>query len=489
MQIDQTQLTRQRHFMELVRGLNGGKRPLAHIRTLGCQQNVSDSEKLGGMLAGMGYDFTDDMTGADLVIYNTCAVRDHAERRALGNVNALKPYKAQKPSMLIAMCGCMMQEEGAAERVKKLAPHVDMVFGTGALWRFPELLYEALTRGGRVVDTQPQDFIAEGLPMRRGDGVKGWLSVSYGCNNFCTYCIVPYVRGRERSRRPEDVLAEARKMVAAGYKDITLLGQNVNSYGNDLPEGYPFARLLREIDAIPGDFRIRFMTSHPKDATDALFHAMADCPKVARHIHLPFQSGSDRVLKAMNRRYTKEQYLALTDRAKSIVPGLSLTSDIIVGFPGETYEDFEQTLDVVRRVQFDGLFTFIYSPRRGTPAARMADPVPHEEKTRWMAELLAAQDEIGERRLSRFAGATVRVLCEGPGKTGPGWMTARTQSNTIVDFPAGPEMAGHFCRVKITKLQKFMLLGELAEPDAPDGDAYGHTAAAATERAAGERNE
>ena len=468
-QVDAAVLAAQRRYSAQIREIfaQRPRRPRALVHTYGCQQNFSDSERIQGMLEEMGYRIAQSDEDADLILFNTCAVREHAEQRVFGNVGALKALKAGKPSLLIGVCGCMMQEESAARRIRTVFPFVDLIFGTHVIHRLPELLYRLLTQGGHVIDTRGSEgVIVEGLPVRRAGKLKAWLPIMYGCDNFCSYCIVPYVRGRERSREPQTVLAEARGLVAAGYKDITLLGQNVNSYGKDLPGGYPFARLLREIDAIPGDFRIRFMTSHPKDATEALFHAMADCPKVTRHIHLPFQAGSDRVLRAMNRRYTREQYLALIDRARAIVPGVSLTSDVIVGFPGETYAEFQQTLDIVRRVEFDGLFTFIYSPRQGTPAARMADPVPHGEKTRWMAKLLAAQDEIGARRLRRFAGRTVRVLCEGPGKTGPGWMTGRTESNTIVDFPAGPEMAGRFCPVHITQLRKFMLLGELDGPDA-----------------------
>ena len=460
------EIRRQQVFMRRIRAINerniqsGGDRRTAAVETFGCQQNVSDSEKIKGMLDEMGYDVTEDMEHADVALYNTCAVREHAERRALGHINALKPFKSQRPSMIIGLCGCMAQEAHVAQEVRRECPHVDLVFGTGALVRFPELLYTVITKKERVFDTEPRDAIAEGLPVRRDGRVRAWLPVSYGCNNFCTYCIVPYVRGRERSRSPEAVLGEARELVAQGYRDITLLGQNVNSYGGDRPDGCNFAQLLRRVDAIPGDFRIRFMTSHPKDATPELFAAIAESPKVVHHIHLPFQAGSDRILRLMNRRYTKEQYIALTEQARAMIPGLSFTSDVIVGYPGETYAEFCETLDVIRRVEFDSLFTFIYSPREGTPAARMEDPVPHEEKTRWFAQLLEIQDEIGRRRLARFEGRTVRVLCEGPGKTGEGYMSGRTDNGTIVDFPGDASLAGQFCDVKITQLQKFMLLGE-----------------------------
>lgn len=461
------ELERQRVYLCSVRELNSaftrstGRQRAALVQTYGCQQNVSDSEKIMGMLIEMGYAQASSAEEADVVIFNTCAVREHAEQRVFGNAGALKPIKARNPSMVIGLCGCMMQQEHVARRIKEHYSHVDMVFGTGALYRLPQLLYEVLSGQGRVFDLATDDLIAEGLPVRRDGGIKAFLPVSYGCNNFCTYCIVPHVRGRERSRDPEKVFAEAHELVAQGYKDITLLGQNVNSYGNDLAGGLNFSALLRRINGIEGDFRLRFMTSHPKDATQELFETIAACDKVSKHIHLPFQAGSDRILRQMNRRYTKEAYLELVGRAKAAIPGLSLTSDIIVGFPGETEEDFRQTLDVVRQVEFDNLFTFIYSKRKGTPAERMEDPVPHAEKIKWFDELLALQDAITRRKLKALEGQTLRVLCEGPGKTGEGYMTGRTDAGTIVDFEAGREAAGQFLNVRITQALKFMLLGEI----------------------------
>lgn len=454
----------QRDFADRMKARNDGlfertgRRRTAFVRTYGCQQNVSDSERIKGLLEAMGYGEAEGPEEADLVIFNTCAVREHAELRVYGNVGALKPIKERRPDMVIALCGCMMQQKVAAEKIKKTYPYVDIVFGTGMIHRLPGMLLRVTSGEGRVFDTDCEDTVEEGLPVKRGDGVKAWLPISYGCNNFCTYCIVPYVRGRERSRRPEDVLREANGLVAAGYKDITLLGQNVNSYGNDLGN-YDFPRLLRDIDAIPGDFRIRFMTSHPKDATDALIDAVASCGKVSKHIHLPVQSGSDRILKLMNRRYTREDYLALVGRAKAAIPGLSLTSDIIVGFPGETREDFLSTLDLVKRVEFDSLFMFIYSKRTGTPAAEMDDPVQHEEKVARLNELLEVQDLITERHMRAYVGKTVRVLCEGPGKTGEGWMTGRTDSGTIVDFHGGNEVAGRFIDIEITDASRLLLKG------------------------------
>ena len=349
--------------------------PLALVDTYGCQQNEADSEKLRGYLEAMGFAFTQDENEADLVIFNTCAVREHAEQRVLGNVGALNHTKAKNPDQIIAVCGCMAQQAHMAEKLKRSYRIVDLVFGPHELWRFPELLETVVREHKRVFEITPKDgAVAEGIPLQRDGSVKAWLSIMYGCNNFCTYCIVPYVRGRERSRKPEDIVAEAKQLVAAGYKDITVLGQNVNSYGKDLDEDVDFSDLLRMLNAIPGDFVLRFMTSHPKDATEKLFRTMAECEKCSHHLHLPVQSGSSRVLKAMNRSYTREKYLEQVALARRYMPDLVLTTDIIVGFPGETPEEFEETLTLVDAVRYDAMFTFIYSPRVGTPAAKLPDP-------------------------------------------------------------------------------------------------------------------
>lgn len=456
---------KQNKFIRLVREDNDriinieGRRRLAFVHTYGCQQNVSDSEHIKGLLETMGYGFTDNVREADLAIYNTCAVREHAEQRVFGNVGALKGIKERRPSMIIAVCGCMTQQEHVAQKLKRSYPFVDLVFGTHALQKLPEMLYEAL-RGKRVFELGGEDRVIEGIPARRDRTFKAWLPVMYGCNNFCTYCIVPYVRGRERSRTVEAVLGEARQLVESGARDITLLGQNVNSYGKDLAEGVNFAQLLRKINAIDGDFIIRFMTSHPKDATPELFDAMAECEKVAHHLHLPFQSGSSRILKRMNRGYTKEQYLELISTLKEKIPDISLTSDIIVGFPGETYEDFLETLDVVKKVEFDNLFTFIYSRREGTPAAKMEDPVPHEEKAKWLAELLDVQEKITSRNMKKHVGKTFRVLCEG---SDGNVISGRTGGNLVVRFEGGKELVGNFVNVKVTRSERSMLFGEIAE--------------------------
>lgn len=454
----------QKTYIEKVRSMLAARYaepPRAFVQTYGCQQNVSDSERMKGLLAGMGYVFTDKTEDADFILCNTCAVRGHAEDRVYGNVGAFKHHKKARPDCLIALCGCMMQQKQVADRIKKSYPHVDIVFGTHALHRLPELIYRRMA-GGRVFDLDDADErIVEGLPVRRDSAFRGWLPVMYGCNNFCSYCIVPYVRGRERSRAPEDVLAEARQMVEAGYKDITLLGQNVNSYGKGEPHGVDFAALLRKVNDIPGHFRIRFMTSHPKDCTPDLLDAMAECEKVCGHLHLPFQSGSDRILKAMNRRYTRDDYLRLVEEARSRMPDIALTSDVIVGFPGETYGDFKETLSLVEEVGFASLFTFIYSPREGTPAAALPDPVTHAEKVRWFDELLAAQEKIGRAKAERIRGKTLTLLCEE--ERASGLLAGRADNNRVVEFPGDPSLVGHFVEVTITRPGVSMHRGVLAE--------------------------
>ncbi|MEE1161429.1 MAG: tRNA (N6-isopentenyl adenosine(37)-C2)-methylthiotransferase MiaB, partial [Acutalibacteraceae bacterium] len=348
--------------------------------------------------------------------FNTCAVREHAEDRVYGNIGTTKALKKANPDIIVAVCGCMAQRQSVADKIKQSYPYVDMVFGTQVQYRLPEFIYKRLSGGKRIFDlTLDNGEIIEDQPIKRDGTFKGWLPIMYGCDNFCTYCIVPYVRGRERSREPQKILAEAKEMIEAGYKDITLLGQNVNSYGKGTDCGINFATLLRQINALDGDFRIRFMTSHPKDCTKELIDTIRDCEKVSSHLHLPFQSGSDRILRRMNRHYDRKKYLELVNYAKEQIPDLSLTSDIIVGFPGETYEDFKETLSLVKEVEFSSLFTFIYSPREGTPAAVMEDPVSREEKGKWFTELLKVQEEIAERNIQKHIGKTYRVLCDSVG--------------------------------------------------------------------------
>ena len=437
-----------------------GARPLAMVDTYGCQQNEADSEKIRGYLAEMGYGFTQDEFRADLIVVNTCAVREHAEMRVLGNVGQLNHSKKAKPGQIVAVCGCMVQQPHMAEKIRRSYPVVDMVFGPHELWRLPELMLRYLEKGKRVFETTQSDgAVAEGIPQKRDGSIKAWLSIMYGCNNFCTYCIVPYVRGRERSRDPEEIVREAEQLVADGYKELLLLGQNVNSYGRGTDVDFP--ELLRRINAIPGEFKISYMSSHPKDATHELIDTIAECGKVTRHFHLPVQSGSSRILKLMNRSYTREHYLELINYAKEHIPDVALTSDIIVGFPGETYEDFQETLSLIREVKYDSLFTFIYSPRKGTKAAEMPDPVSQEEKGRWFRELLEVQGEIGCSSYHNYIGRTMRVLCEGPGRTRDGCLTGKSIQNIIVDFDGDKSLIGSFVDVKITDALNWALIGEL----------------------------
>lgn len=435
--------------------------PLACVRTYGCQQNVADSERIKGMLMQMGFGFTEEPEEADLILFNTCAVREHACDRVFGNVGALKHIKRRRPEVLIAVCGCMVQQPHVAEKMKKSYPFVGLVFGTHVIHRFPELLSESLLRRRQLTVTPQEDgVIAEGIPVCRDGDFKAWLPIMYGCNNFCTYCIVPYVRGRERSRDPEIILQEARELVAQGYKEITLLGQNVNSYGKGESHGVDFAELLRRINAIPGDFTIRFMTSHPKDATPALFDTIAECKKVSRHFHLPFQSGNDRILKEMNRRYTRAQYLELVQYARRVIPEISFTSDVIVGFPGETREEFEDTLSLVKEVGFTSLFTFIYSPREGTPAAVMEDPIPAEVKGQWLRELTALQEEMSALRLAPLVGTEQRALIE---CEGDGYCEARLADNSVVRVETDATNIGRYARIRIDDARSWIMHGTVLE--------------------------
>ncbi|MDO5594694.1 MAG: tRNA (N6-isopentenyl adenosine(37)-C2)-methylthiotransferase MiaB [Eubacteriales bacterium] len=456
--------------MEICRQLaqhnaKAGGQPLALVDTYGCQQNEADSEQIRGMLREMGYAFTEDTSVADVIVINTCAIREHAELRVLGNVGALTHTKRRKPNQVICLCGCSMQEPHMAEKIRKSFRHVDLVFGPHALWRFPELLQQVLLKKERVFATEQSDGrIAEGLPVVRRGKIKAWVSIMYGCNNFCTYCIVPYVRGRERSREPEQILEEVRGLVAEGYKDITLLGQNVNSYGKDLDSNVDFADLLAQINDISGDFLVRFMTSHPRDASQKLFETMARCDKVAPQLHLPVQSGSSRVLKAMNRHYDREIYLDEVRRLKALIPDIVLTSDIIVGFPGETQEEFEETLSLLEEVRFDSLFTFIFSPRVGTPAAKMDDPVPMEEKKKWFQRLLDTQNRISVEKHKEYIGRILPVLVEEENPADAvNNLNCRTDGWRLVHVPGDVSLLGQRKKVKITDCSTWSLFGEFVE--------------------------
>ena len=439
-----------------------GARPLAMVDTYGCQQNEADSEKIRGYLAAMGYGLTQDEFQADVIVVNTCAVREHAEMRVLGNVGALNHTKKSKPNQIIDVCGCMVQQEHIAENIKKSYPVVDLVFGPHELWRFPELIRQVMNKHKRVFATAKSDgVVAEGIPQKRDGKVKAWLSIMYGCNNFCSYCVVPYVRGRERSRKPEDVVAEARALVSQGYKDITLLGQNVNSYGKDLDCGVDFADLLRMINDIPGDFLIRFMTSHPKDATEKLFKTMAECDKCAHHIHLPVQAGNDRILKVMNRNYDSAKYMRQVELARSYMPDLVLTTDIIVGFPNESDEEFEDTIKLCENVRFDAMFTFIYSKRVGTPAASMPDPYTREDNQKHFDRLMDVSNRISAEKHKEYEGKTYRVLVDGETGRNEYNLSSRTNGGRLVHLKGDASLVGQFVDVKITSSNTWALYGEI----------------------------
>ena len=445
-----------------------GQRPLAMVDTYGCQQNEADSEKLRGYLAEMGYGFTQDEFQADVIVINTCAVREHAEMRVFGNVGALNHSKKARPGQIVAVCGCMVQQEHIAQKIKMSYPVVDLVFGPHELWRFPELLKQVMDARERKDDrrrvfatAKDDGAVAEGIPLRRDGKVKAWLSIMYGCNNFCTYCIVPYVRGRERSRRPEDVLAEARQLVAEGYKDTTLLGQNVSSYGKDLDCGVDFADLIRQICDIPGDFLIRFMTSHPRDATEKLFKTMAECEKCAHHIHLPVQSGSDRILKRMNRHYDRAKYLDEIATARRYMPDLVITTDIIVGFPDETEEDFADTLSLCEEVRYDAMFTFIYSKRVGTPAATMPDPYTRQDKQVHFDQLTELANRISGEKHKEYEGRVFRVLVDGETGKEEYNLSSRTNGGRLVHLRGDKSLIGQFIDVKITASNTWALYGSL----------------------------
>ena len=438
---------------------NQNRTPIAYVETYGCQQNEADSEKIRGYLTQSGYAIGQEAEGADVVVMNTCAIREHAEQRVFGNLGALTHTKRRHPEQKIFLCGCMAGETKVSDRVRKSYPYVDGVFSTHHLWQFPEILWNVLSKKKRQFYVEDEaGSIAEGIPQVRDNTLKAWVSIMYGCNNFCTYCIVPYVRGRERSRKVEDILAECRDVIAKGAREITLLGQNVNSYGKDLENPIDFADLLAKIAELEGDFLIRFMTSHPKDASEKLFDTMAKYPKIAKQLHLPFQSGSSRVLKAMNRHYDRETYLKKVAYAKSVMPDLVLTSDVIVGFPGETEEEFEETISLIQEVHYDSLFTFIFSPRTGTPAASMDDPTPKEEKSRRFDKLCNVQNDISIQIHENYVGKTLRCLVDGKDKE---QLTARTEGGRLVRFSGCDSMIGSYQNITITGCTTWSLIGEL----------------------------
>ena len=448
-------------YMKALKDMNSGKGYCACVVTYGCQQNEADSEKIAGMLHESGYDIVKEPALADVIIVNTCAVREHAEERALSITGGYKHLKNARPHLKIGVCGCMVSKSDMSEKIKKSYPYIDFVFGTEKLAHLPEILYHSYEKKKRIfVPNDGETQIAEGLPVIRESTFRAWVSIMYGCNNFCTYCIVPYVRGRERSRRPEMIIEEVRGLVESGCKEITLLGQNVNSYGKEFGGECNFATLLSRLCEIEGDFTLRFMTSHPKDASFELIDIMAKNEKIAKHFHLPVQSGSDRILKEMNRHYNKEAYLTLVDYMREKMPDIAITTDIIVGFPGETEEDFEDTLELMKRVKYDMIFSFIYSPRTGTPAAKM-EQLPDKVKTDRMNRLLALQNELLAEKNEAYVGKTLRVLGEGKSKTNEAKMSARTEGNRIVLFDGDESLTGKFIDLKITKSAPFALIGEI----------------------------
>ena len=454
-QLDFAQRVRQSYHDRL------GRQPMGCVVTFGCQQNEADSELIRGMLIDMGFGLTDDETKADVLIFNTCAIREHAEMRVFGNVGQTSHYKKENPDMVICVCGCMPQQPQVAEKIKKSYPYVDIVFGTHALWQFPQLLYRRITQKKRVFDISGEGRIWDGMPPVRKEGPSAWLSIMYGCNNFCSYCIVPYVRGRERSRHPDVVIAELKELVEQGYKDITLLGQNVNSYGLDQEDFPDFAGLLERCNAVPGDFRIRFMTSHPKDASPRLFETMAKCEKVCHSIHLPVQCGSNRVLQEMNRRYTVEHYLELVESARKWMPDLTITSDIIVGFPGETEAECDETIALLEKVRFDSLFTFIYSRREGTRAATMPDPATRQVKQKWFDKLLAVQNRISREKNAEYVGKTLEVLVDCRSEDPNYDLTARTEGFKLVHICGSEDLIGQTVQVEIERSSTVALFGKV----------------------------
>ena len=464
------EMARQKEYRARIREENDrlfsnlGERRKAFVLTLGCQQNEADSEKLAGMAVDMGYEMTDAPEQASLIMVNTCAIREHAEKRALSLVGQYKHLKAKNPELIIVICGCMVVQEHRVEEIKHRYPYVDILFGTSSIHRFPQLLFKKMNRHKRIFHPDETEYlVAEEIPIRRQSGYRAWVSVMYGCNNFCSYCIVPYVRGRERSRAKDEIIKEVRQLVSDGYKDITLLGQNVNSYGKDSGSEYDFADLLRELDAIEGDYWLHFMTSHPKDASKKLIDVMADSRHVAHHFHLPMQSGSDRVLSAMNRRYDFEKYIGIVDYIRVKMPDAVITSDIIVGFPGETEEEFEQTLEALRRARFDMIYSFIYSPRKGTPAAELDCQVAPEVQSARFERLLALQNEISRLSNLPLEGKTLRVLCDGISKNNDAVFSGRTAGGKIVFFDGKDEDTGHFLEILIERAEPFALYGKIFE--------------------------
>ena len=467
---DEKELALQKEYMKkaasYVAGLEVqiGHKPLCCVTTFGCQMNARDSEKLLGILTQIGYEPTDREEEADFVIYNTCTVRDNANQRVYGRLGFLNSLKRKKPHLRIALCGCMMQEENVIEKIRKSYRFVDLIFGTHNIFKFAELLCTMLESESMVIDIwKDTDQIVEDLPVNRKYSYKSGINIMFGCNNFCSYCIVPYVRGRERSREPKDILTEIERLVEDGVVEVMLLGQNVNSYGKNLEHPITFAQLLREVEQIEGLRRIRFMTSHPKDLSDELIEVMSKSEKICRHLHLPVQAGSDRILQAMNRRYTKEQYLALVNKIKTAMPDIAITTDLIVGFPGETLEDVEETIDVVKKVGYDNAFTFIYSKRTGTPAAAMTNQVPDEVVKEGFDKLLKVVQDTARERAALLRGQVMEALVEEINEQDESLVTGRLSNNMLVHFPADKTLIGQIVRVSLDTCHGFYYTGHIVE--------------------------
>ena len=440
-----------------------GRKLKVFVQTFGCQQNEADSERLMGTALSMGYEKAVSLDDADLIIYNTCAVREHAELKALSKTGQLKHIKSKNPELLVGLWGCMVNQDHRVDDIKKKYPYVDFVAGTNMLHRLPEILCDVMVHDRRRYYVDDADYsIVEGVPVSRESDIKAWLSIMYGCNNFCTYCVVPYVRGRERSRTTDAVIHEAKELIDSGCQEITLLGQNVNSYGKENDACVSFAELLDKVSSLGGEYWVRFMTSHPKDVSDELIEVIKNNPNVAKHFHLPVQSGSNRILKLMNRRYTKESYLEIVRKLREAVPDITLTTDIIVGFPGETEEDFAETLDIVDKVGFDSIYSFIYSKRVGTPAEKMDDPITYEQKTERFARLMDLHHEKITAINKGYVGKTIRVLCETPDADDTEEFYGRCTGNKLIKFTAekGSKLYGKFVDVKISKAGDVQLYGE-----------------------------
>ncbi|MGU9121437.1 tRNA (N6-isopentenyl adenosine(37)-C2)-methylthiotransferase MiaB [Clostridium perfringens] len=443
---------------------NNMDKKLFCISTYGCQMNEEDSEKLSGMLKSQGYERTENKEEASIIIFNTCCVRENAENKVFGNLGQLKQLKKKNPNLVIAICGCMMQQVGMADKVLKTFPYVDIIFGTHNAHKFPEYLHRVLQEGVQVKEIlNKEEGIVEGLPIDRKSDVKAFVTIMYGCNNFCTYCIVPYVRGRERSRKSEDIIKEIEELVSQGYKEITLLGQNVNSYGKGLEEVIDFAGLLRKVNEVKGLERVRFMTSHPKDLSDDVIMAIKECDKLCEQVHLPVQSGSSRILKEMNRHYDREYYLDLVKKIKSEIPDVTLTTDIIIGFPGETEEDFLDTLSLCEEVGYDSAFTFIYSRRNHTPADKMENQIPDDIKHDRFNRLVEAINKKVVIKNKEYEGKVVEVLVEGPSKNDETKLTGRTRNGKLVNFAGDEKLVGELVNLKIVRAQPFSLIGEIVE--------------------------